>query len=435
MHFVDQFFKYLNFVDNLFWGYIGFVLVISVGVFFTIKTKGYQFIILFKVVDNFREVFRAAKGKERGTHPLKLYFASIGGMVGIGNMVGSVTAISLGGPGALVWLWVASFLGMLIKYSEIYLGITYREPSDTGGYNGGPMYYLKHAFKGKTIPIIVCILLCIYGAEVYQFNILVNTVTTFTAINKTIVVILLLSIILYSSLGGVSRLSNFCTALMPPFLLSYLVMCGWIIYLNYDELIKILPVIMSSAFTGHAAVGGFAGSTFVMVAQQGISKAVYSGDIGIGYDSIVQSESKVEQPEKQARMAIFALFSDTFICTLSCLVTLVTGAWKTNLLPSEYVKVAFGNYFPHIDLFMVLLFFIAASTTIIGYLVIGLKCAKYISDKWGEQIYIFYSVFVLVFFAYHSQTKVILIMSVSGGLLILLNLIGVLKLRKKVRFA
>jgi alanine or glycine:cation symporter, AGCS family len=435
MSFIDNLFNILSIIDNFFWEYIGFSLILLVGIYFTFKTRGYQFRTLTKLRRYLKDLHASAKGEESGVHPFRLYFVSIGGMVGIGNIVWIVAVVTLGGPGGIFWLWVASFAGMLIKYSEIYLGVKYRVANGKKGYDGGPMYYLQAAFKGKFLSIAVCILLGIYGVEVSQFLIMTDSVSGTLGIDKNLVIAFFLVVVLYCAIGGITRISNLATVIMPPFLMLYIAACIWIIYLNSGEFFSMLPIIFKSAFTGHEAIGGFAGSSLFLAAQLGTSRAVYSGDIGIGYDSIVQSETKVKDAEKQARIAIFALFSDTFICTLTCLVVLVTGLWTAEgLQPLDYMQNILSSYFPNSDLLLTALIVIAGVSTTIGYLVIGLKCAKFLNKDWGEKIYLVYATFAYIVFSHVDQSKVILVMTISGGLLLLCNLCGIIKLRKEIKF-
>lgn len=431
---LDKLFKIFEIANNFYWDYIGLVLIILTGLYFTIKTRFFQFRTLLKIVTYIKDLYHDSKGEGPGIHPARLYFASIGGMVGLGNIAGAVAAVTIGGPGGIVWLWVASFAGMLLKYSEIFLGITHRVKTSKG-FDGGPMYYLEAAFKNKIIPLIVSFILCIYCSDVYQFLIITDTVSKTLDIDKTIVIVLMVILVMYCAIGGITRLTNFCIMIMPPFMLIYIFMCCYVISINWYEFINMIPVIFISAFKGHAAVGGFAGSTIIMAAQYGVSRASYSGDIGTGCDSIIQCETKSRNPEKQARIAVFALFSDTLLCTLSCLVVLVTGLWKvTGLKNSEYVMTALSKYFPHMDIFMLVLCFAAGTSTVIAYLVIGLKCAKFISHKWGKPLYILYAIFSLIFFSYFDQSKVILILSLSGGLLMFINILGIIKLRHEIKF-
>ena len=432
---INKFFIILEYLDDFLWSYIALLFILMVGSYLTIKSRFFQLRVLFRPKLFIKDLIACADKNKTGTHPIKLYFASIGGMIGLGNIVVVVATVTIGGPGSLIWLWIASIFGMLVKYSEIYLGIKYRLKNTENGYDGGPMYYLKAAFNNNILPIIVCILLCIYGAEVSQFLILTDTISNVFSIDKWIAIALLLGLVLLSAVGGVKRLANICVMLMPPFMFIYIAMGIWVIFDHITELPTVLNMIWCSAFSGKSQVCGLLASGMILSAHYGISRAVYSGDIGIGYDSIIQSETQTKFPEKQARMAVFALFTDSFICTITILILLVTGFWKVeNLQFSEYVMTALQTYFSHINYFMATLFFIAGFTTIVGYLVVGQKCAKFLSPKFGKILYICYSIFAFVFFSFCDQNKVILVMSVSGGFLMIINLLGVFKLRKEIKF-
>lgn len=430
---IEGFFAHLQVIDDIFWSYIGFSLVVILGFYFTLRSRFYQFRTLTRLPQTIRDL----QGNEgNGVHPLRLYFASVGGMIGLGNVVAVITALLVGGPGALFWLWVASICGMLIKYAEIYLGVKFRVPNAHGGYDGGPMYFLAHAFNIRTIPIIVAVLLCIYGVEVYQFVILADTLSSALSAPKYIVIGLLLAFVIYTAIGGVNRLATVCMVLMPIFLISYLAMCFWVMLVNLPLLPEMFSTIIHSAFSGHAALGGFAGSTFILAAQSGIARAVYSGDIGIGYDATLQSETRAAHPERQARLAIFALATDTLVCSLSILVVMVTGLWHSapDLQASEFVAQALSNYFPYMNHFMVVFFFLAGFTTIIAFFTVGMKCARFLSSQWGEKIYMVYAIGAFSFFSFFDQSKVMLIMSVSGGLLMMFNLVGIARLRNHIEF-
>lgn len=434
---IESFFTHLHTVDTFFWSYIGFSIVTLLGLYFTVKTRFYQFRTIGKLKQTITELHEESKAsQDSGIHPIRLYFASVGGMVGLGNVVGVITALLIGGPGALFWLWMASFSGMLIKYAEIYLGIRFRQKGDNGGYEGGPMYYLRHAFKSSLIPIVVAILLCIYGVEVYQFVIITDTLTNTFALPKIAVILGLVALTLYTAIGGVNRLATVCSVLMPIFMVTYVLMCLWVIGCHLDMVPTVIITVIKSAFTGHAAVGGFAGSSFILAAQNGIARAVYSGDIGIGYDSTIQSETKSQVPEKQARLAVFSLLTDSTVCSLSILVVLVTGLWYNppSLLASEYVAAALGMHFPYMNIFMAIFFFLAGFTTILAFFTVGMKCAKFLSQTWGEKLYLIYGICSFIFFSFYDQSKVMLIMSVSGGLLMLINMVGIVKLRDKIDF-
>ena len=202
---------------------------------------------------------------------------------------------------------------------------------------------------------------------------------------------------------------------------------------NSHMLPNIFSAIFSDFFTLKASSSGIIGGN-LLAAHIGISKAVYSGDIGIGYDSIVQSETQTTHPERQARIAIFALFSDTIICTITIMVVFVTGVLQSDVKQSQYIINAIAQYVPYSQIYITFLFFIAGFTTLIGYLVMGQKAAIFLNKRLGKEVYIIYSIIAFIAFSFHDQNDVILIMSISGGLLMILNLTGVFLLRKEIKF-
>lgn len=430
-------FNFFMMADAVFWGYIGFSLIMSLGCYLTWKTRFFQIRAFSSIIRTFfQEVFQRSSG-QRGLHPIKAFFASAGGMLGVGNIVGIVTAIQLGGPGALLWVWVAGFAGTLIKYAEIYLGLKHRIQNDRQSYDGGPMFFLKKAFDVKWLSVIVCILLCIYGAEIYQFNVVVDTLAYSWGLSRFMVAGALLSMVLYAVLGGVPRVAKLCYWMMPTCMLIYISMCLWVIGSYFADLPAILMLVVKSAFSGHAAMGGFTGSTMMLAIQNGVAGACYSADIGIGYDSTIQSESHTVYPERQARMAFFGVCLDNFICTLSILVVLVTGLWQ---LPVDGerappVQMALAQHFPFIHMIIPGFIFVLGYTTLIAYLIVGIKCARYLHPSKGAFIYLIYSMGVLVFFAFFDQTKALLIMRLAGALLLVINLAGIYRLRHQIVFS
>lgn len=436
---IDQIFSGLTVLDDFYWRYVGFFLVVLAGLYFSFKSRFYQIRVLRHLPATVKALAAYSKKEMPGVSPIRLYFASIGGMVGLGNIVAVITALLIGGPGALFWLWVAAVAGMLIKYAEIYLGMKYRRVNGQNGYDGGPMYTIPAAFKGKLGVILanfVALLLCIYGVEIFQFTVIIDTIQDHVPVGKELIILVFLAITLYVGLGGVKRLANVCTLLMPIFIVLYIILCGWVIFLNFEMVPEMFATIFKSAFMGHAAVGGFAGSTLLMAAQQGAARAVYSGDVAIGFDSIIQSETKTNNFYYQARLAIVASFTDAIVCTMSMIVVYLTGLWTdpVGFKTSEYVAHALAMHIPHSQYFIALIIFLAGFTTILAYFAVGLKAAKFLSPRFGKPIYYIYAIFAFWFFAHFDQTKVYLIMSLSGGFLILINLTAIMKLRKEVCF-
>lgn len=428
-----DFYSMLQNVETFFWGYIGFVLIIFLGSFLTLRTKGYQILALPFVCKKVGEDM-IARHDERGYHPLRLFFTSVGGMLGVGNIIGIVTAVQLGGPGALFWVWVAGFAGSLIKYSEIYLGLKHRVQNESGGYDGGPMYFLRRAFKMPWIASLVALLLCIYGAEIYQFNVVVDTLSSAIQLDRLVIAVLLLSLVMYTVLGGIRRVSSVCSIVMPLFLAGYLVMGFWVILMHATSLPGLFDLILTSAFNGHAAAGGFIGSTAILAIQNGMASASYAADIGIGYDSIIQAESKAIKPEVQARLAFLGVIMDNIICTVSILIVLVTGLWQQNGHEMPLVQTALNQYFPFMNWVMPLFIFLLGYTTLIAYLLVGCKCASYLHPKSGSKIYISYALLAFGFFHFYDQNIALTVMRIAGAMLLMINLTGIFLLRKEIFF-
>ena len=314
----------------------------------------------------------------------------------------------------------------------------FRVDDGRDGHHGGPMIYLQKAFKNKilsrVVPILYCSLLAIYGVEISQFVVVSNVLTETIPLPSYVILGSLLALTIYGGFGGIRRLANISTVLMPPFIIVYLLLSLYIIAYHIFDLPMVLMDVFRSAFTGHAATGGFAGSSMMMALQLGTARAVYSGDLGIGYDSIIQSESKARDPGTQACLSIFGVATDALICTMSILVVLVTGLWKIEMEACHTISHAFSQFFPHMDIFMAILIFIAGYTTLIAYLAVGEKAARWLFPKWGHRLYYAYAILAFIIFSLLEQCHAITVMSLSGGFLMLTNLIGIWKLRHEISF-
>ncbi|MEI8125770.1 MAG: amino acid carrier protein [Parachlamydiaceae bacterium] len=433
---INLIFDYLTKIDSFFWGYIAFVLIVVLGCSLTVQSRFFQIRALPSIFKTFFHFLTKPSCEARGVHPLKAFFASVGGMIGIGNVVGIVTAIQIGGPGALFWVWIAALIGAIIKYSEIFLGLKHRVVNDRGGYDGGPMYFLRSAFNNRWVPIFISFFLCIYGVEIYQFAVVTESLSTNFELNRYAVMGSLLILILYASAGGVPRIGKICSWIMPIFMTLYISMSLWVIFQEVAILPEVIKSVFVSAFSGHAAVGGFVGSSALLAIQHGIARAAYSADIGIGYDSIIQSESNTVYPERQARLAVLGVCIDNLVCTMSILVVLLSGIWKSveHIDGSQLVQTALSQYFPFMHIFMPLFLLIVGYTTMIAYFCVGIKCARFLYPKHGARLYMVYGVMALVFFSFFDQTQALLVMSVAGACLLITNLLGIFFLRNQIVF-
>lgn len=424
----------LELLENFLWSYFGVPIVMCLGLYLTIKSNFFQIRNLPNVFKTFFGFLRF-KSAGIGVHPLKAFFAAVGGCVGIGNIVGICTAVQLGGPGALLWIWVTATFGMIIKYSEVYLGFRHRVRNKEGGYNGGPMFFLTKAFNNRWIAPLVCILLCVYGVEVYQFSVVTSSISTNFGVNSYLVISVLLLLVIFAGSGGVQRVGGISSASLPVFVFVYVGMGVWVLLNHLSDLPGIFTLIFSSAFTGHAAVGGFAGAGLMFAMSHGIRRSCYSGDIGVGYASVIHSESSVLVPEKQASLAIFDIFLDTFIvCSTSLFIILATDVWHQPIEAGLMVQVALSQYFPFMQIFMPIFIFMLGYNTINAYFCVGLKCASHLSERWGRPLYYLYAVVALLLFSFMGTNQAQMVMAIAGVSLLIINGAGIYKLRHEISF-
>ncbi len=433
---MEQFLDFLDKIDNTFWNFIGAPAIVILGLYFSYKSNWIQIIQLPQIFKRFINLLGPEKKHGRGIHPLYAFFATIGGTIGIGNIVGVATAVQIGGPGAVFWLWITALLGMIVKYSEIFLGIKYRIANDQGTYDGGPMIFLQKVFKTKFIPYLVSILLCIYGVEIYIFRIMSHSISTTWNLNKLYVTIFLLIIVLFTSKGGIKLVGRISSVIIPIFIVSFSLMSLWIFFKTRAVFPSIIYSIFKSAFTGHAAVGAFLGSSLIITISQGVRRACYSEDIGVGYASIIHSETQETDPHKQAVLGIIGILLDTFvICTLSVLLILVTGVWTDGIHEDYVVAAALEQYFPYVKIIWPIFIFLLGYSTVISYFSAGQKAAMFVSVKYGKKGYFLYAFCALIFFSFIGEERHnLMIMSITGMLLLTINLYGIFKLRNEIRF-
>ncbi len=434
----ESFFETLCLVDGFVWDFIGVPAILLLGLFLSIKA-GWMQIVDFKKITKlfFSFLTNSDTHDRRGIHPLKVFFASLGGCIGMGNIVVVCTAVQVGGPGAVFWMWVAALIGMIVKYSEVYLGIKYRIKNNDDSYDGGPMYFLQKATSNPWIPRIVCVLLCIYGVDMYLFRIVTDTVVEMWGFDQLTVVIGLLALVVYTTRRGVEGVSTITSIIIPVFLTVFTAVSAFILIKNITYLPAVLKLIIKSAFTGHAALGAFAGSSLLLTMSQGMKRACYSGDIGIGYASVINSETDEANPAKQAALSIFGIFIDTFVvCTMSVLLILITGLWSQGIHEGKIIALAIEDHVSFITVLWPLFIFLLGYSNIIAIFSVGEKAAHFLSPRHGKKWYLAYAIPAFLLFSFvGNKQQLLTMMSMTGILLLLINLWGILKLYKEISFS
>lgn len=323
----------INF-SNWLWGIPMLIILVGGSVFLTFRLGFVQFRYLpFVVKETFGKMFKKSEGEGTIT-AFQAATTALASAIGASNIVGVPVAIAFGGPGAVFWMWVIALVGAGAKFSEIVLGIKYREKNEEGEYVGGPMYYLSKGMKskiGKALGSIFAFFLMIEIIPSIATQ-TVSVVQTAATINlpNWITGLLLAFIIGLVVFGGIKRIANVCEKLVPFMALLYILGAIAIIIFNIAEFPRVILLIFKHAFTPAAAAGGFAGATVAQALRWGTARGVYSNESGMGTAPIAHSTAITDHPVRQAMWGIFENIVDTLIvCTATALVVLVTGLYKT----------------------------------------------------------------------------------------------------------
>ena len=432
-------FNLVSQATNFLWGPFMLILLLGGGIYLSfrlrfIQVRYFGFMLRQTVGSLFK---KNAKSDESGeatgsVTPFQAVTTALASTVGASNIVGVPVAIYFGGPGAVFWMWVTALIGMVTKYSEVVLGVTYREVNKDGQYVGGPMYYLKNGLKSKFLGNTYAFLfmLCIVSGIMVQANSAAGSVATLgvppylSGIFITVIVALVV-------IGGVVRIGKFSEKFVPFMALFYLIGCMIIIIANISAVPGVIAMIFRSAFTGHAAVGGFTGSALAAALRWGIARGAYSNEAGMGSAPIAHSAAKTDHPSRQGLWGMFEVFFDTLvICTMTALVVLTTGIWKTEGLESSGMSAqAFTNFFGPIGggvVSLSVLFFVISTIYVI--LFYGEKLAEYLFGK-NFSLFMRYLYLAACFAgAVGGLQFVWIFLDLLFGLSVIPNMIGVLGL-------
>lgn len=434
---IDQIFSVLEILEDVFWTYGGIPMLLLLGFYLSCKSGWFQIRQLptvFSIFKNFAT--EKSDDKQRGVSPIHTFFASVGGCVGIGNVVSVCTAVQVGGPGAVFWIWVAALLGMLVKYGEIYLGVKFRIKDKQNSYLGGPMVYLNRVPGGTWLVPIVTGLMCLYGVEIYMFRVMTDSMSVGWGIHPYIIIVALLILVLGIGQGGVRLVGKMSSIIIPIFLIGFSLMSFWVFLMNFEKIPAMIASIFIHAFTPHAAIGAFAGSSMIMAMSLGVRRACYTGDIGIGYAAIIHAESSEAVPQKQASLGIMDIILDTFvICTLSMFLILLTGTWHQGIPENFVVMESFAQYFSYVHIIWPLFVFLLGYSSLLAFFVAGRRSAMMLFPKCGSSLYMLFAAFAFISFSFVGKlSHCMSVMSIVGTLLLMINLYGLYYLRDEVIF-
>ncbi len=438
-------------VNRLVWGKTALSLFMGTGILMTFVTRGVQirhFALSIKL--SLGKLFAKSDDKG-GVSPFQSLCTALAATVGTGNIAGVASALTLGGPGAVFWMWVSAFFGMCTKYAEVVLSVKYREKNTDGEYVGGPMYYIKNGLGSKYMLLsrlfcIFCILASFGIGNMAQVNNISESVYGAVRLFANIpeqkvrlcVGIAVMLAVGAVSLGGAKRVGKVSELIIPFMSIFYILACSSVILANREKLPGILSLIISSALNPKSAFAGFFGHSVGKALRQGVSKGVFSNEAGLGSSTIAHAASLEKSPVRQGMLGIFEVFADTVVlCSLTAFAVLASGIYipygkdSGTPLVTESFSTIFGQKISYVAVSIAICFF--AFSTLLSWSLYGVRCVEFLFGKKGV---IFYRIIFLPVIVVGATVSMRLVWNISdmfNGLMALPNLFALIRLRGVVR--
>lgn len=430
-------------INSVLWGPVLLILLCGTGIYYTFRLKFIQ-------VRRFGEAakllfghmkFKGGERKEGEMTPFQALTTAIAAQVGTGNLTGAATALVMGGPGAIFWMWMSAFFGMATIYGEATLAQTYKTTTKDGEVTGGPVYYIQAAFKGTPgkvlaalFAVLIILALGFMGNMVQSNSIGVAFAGVFAArgidFNPVIIGVILAVLAAFIFIGGTKRLAAVVEKMVPFMALFYIVGSLIVIGLNITEVPNVLKTIVVSAFNPSAAGGAAIGITVQQAVRYGVARGLFSNEAGMGSTPHAHARAAAKNPHEQGLTAMMSVFIDTFIVlNMTVFAILTTGVWgcgETGIALTQAAFVSEMGSFGDIFVAICLLFF--AFSTILGWHFFGAVNVKYL---FGETAVKVYSFIVLIFIVVGSTLKVDLVWELAdffNGMMVFPNLLALLAL-------
>lgn len=439
---VDAINTFLVAVKDLVWGpFLLIPLLLGTGLYLTIRLGGLQFVKLIPAM-NLGLIKRRDKGEEEGDiSQFQALTTALAATVGTGNIVGVATALSIGGPGALFWMWITGLVGMVTKYAEAFLAVRFRTTDTAGEKSGGPQYYLERGIKGplgKVLGLsfaIFAAVACFGIGNLTQGNSIASNVENSWHVPTWVTGLVLTVLALVVLVGGIRSIGSVTSALVPVMIVFYVGAAIYILIANISGLPAAFGEIFRGAFSGTAAAGGFAGSVILVVIQMGVARGLFSNESGLGSAPIAAAAAKTSHPVRQGLVSMTQTFIDTIIVvTFTGLVIITTGVWKAtdeageqisaSLMTGEAFTFGLPGQWGHWIVTIGLVLF--AFSTILGWSYYG---ERNLERLFGRRAVVPFRILfsLVVFVGCTTELEVVWnFADVANGLMALPNLVGIL---------
>lgn len=423
----------LNQIDSFVWGPPLLVLLVGTGIFLSFRLG---FLQIFRLPRSPKLIFSAENQGEGDIDSFKALCTALAATVGTGNIVGVATAIKAGGPGAILWMWIAAFFGMATKYAEGCLAVKYRTVDDKGQISGGPMYYIENGLGRAYRPLAIAF--AFFGVLVAYFGIgtfaQVNSIVQITQLNAGIPVeytaVVLTILVAAITLGGLQSIAKTASKIVPAMAVIYMVSTLGFLVIFADKLPGAIAEIFYDAFHPTAAVGGFLGASVLFAMRNGVARGVFSNESGLGSAPIVAAAAKTKWPAEQGLVSMTGTFIDTIIiCTMTGLVVVISGLWKTDLNGAALTNAAFLQAYPAFGGYMLMVGLVLfAFTTILGWNYYGERCMEYLVGVKGIMPYRVGFIVLVGCGAFLKLESIWILADIVNGLMAIPNLIALLGL-------
>ena len=416
------------------------ITLLGTGLLLSIRTRFIQF---RKIGTAWKMIFKGAFQKEEELHkegdisPFQALNTALAATVGLGNIAGVATALALGGPGAIFWMWMTALFGMATIYGEAMLALKFRSIAEDGSMAGGPMYYiskgLKKAHGGKILAAVFAVtgsMACLLSTGcMMQSNSIALSFNSSFGVPYWVSGVVISVFTGLVTIGGIKRIGKVVEKLVPFMILFFISASMLILLIKIREIPENLILIVRSAFKPSAAIGGFAGASVIAAMQYGVSRGALSNEAGLGSSPIAHGAAKEDDPDRQGILAMNGVFIDTIIiCTISALVILTSGKLATGMTSTELAAAAFGSVIPHGHLIVVFSALLFGFSTLLGWSYYGEQCVQYVM---GFKVVNFYRYVFVLFVFLGAVIKLELVWSIgtiANACMALPNLIGLIVL-------
>ncbi len=431
---MEDFQKILEAVSGFLWGIPLMVLLVGTGIFLTLKSRGIQFRGFFHGIALITGKYDKKDHKGETTH-FQALSTALSATIGTGNIAGVATAIASGGPGAVVWMWITALFGMSIKYHSSLLAQKFRKIDENGVVSGGPMYFIDYGLKKKWLAVSFALFTAIasFGiGNMAQANSVAEPIKDQFGVPKIVTGLIMAFLVGFVILGGIKRISNVASKLVPLMAVLYVLASLIVIFMNIDKIGEAFSLIFYYAFNDvpKSATGGFVGATVWGVMRFGVARGLFSNEAGLGSAPIAHASAKTDKPVREGLVAMLGPFIDTIIiCTMTALVIIVSGVWDSGASGATLTSNAFGIAFKGWGGYIVSVSIsIFAFTTLIGWSYYGDRSIEYLM---GEKYVKFYKILFIMIIPVGAIIKLKVVWTfsdIANALMALPNLIAVIML-------